>query len=278
VARATSSELSTDATTGDSNSLPAGLLVTGRRAALERGFGALAPLQPLAWTEAGLLCAPRSAPEIAAPALAGCPFAARPVPLRPGPPPDPPADMIAGWYRRSPFHASAPAGLREVVIAPGAAFGAHAHPTTAMCLAALERLPPGPALDLGCGCGILAVAWARLGRGPVVAVDLDPAALDQTARSAEASGVGGLVTPRQAPAGALAGDLAGRIVLANLPASAHHALLARVDRPPRALVASGLRPGAAGPLLRGYRRLGMRLVRIARTRRFECLVLVAGAP
>src|SRR5262249_59191842 len=95
VARATSRELSADATRGDSNSLPAGLLVAGGRPALERAFGALAPLQPLEWTAAGLVCAPRAAPEIAAAALAACPFPPRPAPPPTGPPPRPPAGHAA---------------------------------------------------------------------------------------------------------------------------------------------------------------------------------------
>jgi len=171
--------------------------------------------------------------------------------------------MVAGWYRRSPRHVPAPAAVREVVIEAGPAFGSHAHPTTAMCLAALTTLPPGPALDIGSGCGILAVAWARLGRGPVLAVDLDPAALDQTAHSAAASGV--------------AAELAGRTVFANLPATAHRELLAQTVTPPRALVVSGIRAGAGAPILAAWRRHGLRLVRATRMRRFECLVL-AGAP
>lgn len=251
--------------------------MAGGRPALERAFGALAPLQPLEWTAAGLVCAPRAAPEIAAAALAACPFPTRPAPPPPGPPPDPPAEMVAGWYRRSPRHVPAPAAVREVVIEAGPAFGSHAHPTTAMCLAALTTLPPGPALDIGSGCGILAVAWARLGRGPVLAVDLDPAALDQTAHSAAASGVAELVALRRAPAAAMAAELTGRTVFANLPAAAHRELLAQTVTPPRALVVSGIRAGAGAPILAAWRRHGLRLVRATRMRRFECLVL-AGAP
>jgi len=66
---------------------------------------------------------------------------------------------------------------------PGMAFGTGLHPTTQMCLVALEEaLPPGTeVLDLGTGSGILAIAAARLGAGRVVAVDNDPVAA-KTAR------------------------------------------------------------------------------------------------
>jgi ribosomal protein L11 methyltransferase len=75
----------------------------------------------------------------------------------------------------------------EVVITiyPGMAFGTGRHPTTLLCLRALEEvwgpdLPleagPYPVLDVGTGTGILALAAARLGAG-VLAIDVDPEAV-----------------------------------------------------------------------------------------------------
>jgi ribosomal protein L11 methyltransferase len=73
----------------------------------------------------------------------------------------------------------------EIVIRldPGMAFGTGLHPTTQMCLAALEELirPEAAVLDLGTGSGILAIAAAKLGAGRVLAVDQDPLAV-KTAR------------------------------------------------------------------------------------------------
>ena len=77
-------------------------------------------------------------------------------------------------------------GPGDVVIEldPGMAFGTGLHPTTQMCLAALEELtlPQATVLDLGTGSGILAVAAAKLGAGRVLAVDNDPIAV-RTART-----------------------------------------------------------------------------------------------
>jgi ribosomal protein L11 methyltransferase len=74
---------------------------------------------------------------------------------------------------------------KDVVIQldPGMAFGTGLHPTTQMCLVALEELtrPEATVLDLGTGSGILAIAAARLGAGRVLAVDNDPIAV-KTAR------------------------------------------------------------------------------------------------
>lgn len=82
-----------------------------------------------------------------------------------------------------------PAGLDPVVVDPGRAFGTGGHPTTRLCLQLLGELEPGSLLDVGCGSGVLAIAAARLGFAPVVALDHDPAALDATERNASANGV-----------------------------------------------------------------------------------------
>ena len=71
-----------------------------------------------------------------------------------------------------------PAGVPAVVIDPGQAFGTGSHATTLLCLELLLEQPPGPALDLGCGSGVLALAAARLGHAPVLACDDDPVAVD----------------------------------------------------------------------------------------------------
>jgi ribosomal protein L11 methyltransferase len=159
---------------------------------------------------------------------------------------------------------------------PGEGFGPGDHPTTAMCLAAIGRLPPGPALDAGCGSGLLAQAWARLGRGPVDAWDLDPRALGQAARSLAAAGLAELVSLRRGPLEALPpGLIAGRVVLANVPASAHRALIARTREPPRAVLASGLRPAEATPVVAAWRARGLRPAAAARRGGFVCWTLVA---
>ena len=70
-------------------------------------------------------------------------------------------------------------GTLEIVLDPGMAFGTGTHPSTQLCLRALEcQLRPGDrVLDLGCGSGILAIAAARLGASRVLALDNDPVAV-----------------------------------------------------------------------------------------------------
>ena len=66
---------------------------------------------------------------------------------------------------------------------PGSAFGTGSHPTTRLCLEALEQAPPEGATvaDLGCGSGILSLAALELGAEAVVAADTDSLAVRCTA-------------------------------------------------------------------------------------------------
>jgi len=63
---------------------------------------------------------------------------------------------------------------------PGQAFGTGLHPSTRLILEVLERhVKPGDrVLDVGTGSGILAIAAAKLGAGKIVALDIDPVALE----------------------------------------------------------------------------------------------------
>jgi ribosomal protein L11 methyltransferase len=69
-----------------------------------------------------------------------------------------------------------------LVLDPGMAFGTGTHPSTQQCLLALERhlVPGSTVIDLGCGSGILAIAAARLGALRVLALDIDPLAIEAT--------------------------------------------------------------------------------------------------
>jgi ribosomal protein L11 methyltransferase len=82
-----------------------------------------------------------------------------------------------------------PADLQAVVIDPGRAFGTGAHPTTRLCLELLAGLERASVLDVGCGSGVLAIAAARLGFAPVLAVDCDETAVAATVENAARNGV-----------------------------------------------------------------------------------------
>ena len=87
----------------------------------------------------------------------------------------------------------------DLVIDPGRAFGTGAHATTRLCLellldlaepGAIEPHADGPAaIDLGCGSGVLAIAAAKLGFAPVLALDYDQLAVDATLENARVNDV-----------------------------------------------------------------------------------------
>jgi ribosomal protein L11 methyltransferase len=112
-------------------------------------------------------------------------------------------DMPADWAERwRDFHRpvrvgklwigppweAPPEGVEAIVVDPGRAFGTGGHATTRLCLELLDGLERGSLVDVGCGSGVLAIAAARLGFAPVLAIDHDPAALEATRRNAEANG------------------------------------------------------------------------------------------
>jgi len=87
-------------------------------------------------------------------------------------------DIPDALYVRPPWEAPASdgSGTSEIVIDPGRAFGTGAHATTRMCLQLLldlatAGLAGGPLIDLGTGSGVLAIAAARVGFAPVLALD-----------------------------------------------------------------------------------------------------------
>ncbi|MCM3387983.1 50S ribosomal protein L11 methyltransferase [Ureibacillus chungkukjangi] len=74
-----------------------------------------------------------------------------------------------------------PVNTDELIIEldPGMAFGTGTHPTTVMCLQALEKVVKegNSVVDVGTGSGVLAIAAAMLGAEKVHALDLDAVAV-----------------------------------------------------------------------------------------------------
>ena len=97
--------------------------------------------------------------------------------------------ILPAWLEVPPEH-----GERLVIrMDPGSAFGTGSHPTTRLCLEALEQAPPVESLvaDLGCGSGVLGLAALELGATAVVAADTDSLAVRATGDNRELNGRSG---------------------------------------------------------------------------------------
>ena len=153
--------------------------------------------------------------------------------------------------------AAGDADVLEVVIDPGELFGAGTHPTTQLCLELLLELEPaGPLCDWGAGSGILAVTAARLGFGPVEAVEVMPDGLEAIARNAAANGVS--VRTRWLNLAATPPPWAPTVT-ANLTLDLLQAIAAgELERPPERMIASGVLAEHADAVAAAYERHGLR--------------------
>lgn len=139
-----------------------------------------------------------------------------------------------------------PAGCGiPVVLGKKGAFGSGEHETTAACLdfmAGLGDLSAMSTLDLGSGTGILAIAAAKLGAAPVLAIDIDWQAAMSGIGNIRLNGAEDII---QTVCGELSclGNTLFDLVLANIYADIHLLLageLVKMTRPGSALILSGI--------------------------------------
>ncbi len=164
-------------------------------------------------------------------------------------------------------------GQTVVRLDPGMAFGSGEHPSTQLCLAAVERHARKGVrvIDVGTGSGILAIAAARLGARRVLAIDSDPVAVAVARANVRANRVAGRVRVREA-SGLARVRFCADLIVANLTAHLLPAILrdaarclarggqfvgagfgmARVTELERAMAAAGLRATRVEHL-RGWR-------------------------
>jgi len=96
------------------------------------------------------------------------------------------------WVRPS-FCEPPTDGRLDVVLDPGMAFGTGTHPTTRLCLEAVERIclatPPATLLDMGAGSGLLAIAALKLGASTALAIDMEQDSVEACTENAAINGV-----------------------------------------------------------------------------------------
>lgn len=166
---------------------------------------------------------------------------------------------------------------------PGRAFGTGGHASTRLCLRLLDGLaaqgPLGRVLDVGCGCGVLAIAALLCdphARG--LALDIDPEALEVTRENADRNGVADRLAVEGTALDAV--REAFPVVLANLSAPT----LLELARPLRTrlasggrLVLAGLLDSEAAPVAERFAALGLTVVAEEREEEWSALLL-ADAP
>jgi ribosomal protein L11 methyltransferase len=134
--------------------------------------------------------------------------------------------ILPAWLDLPPEHAD-----RLVIrMDPGSAFGTGSHPTTRLCLEAIEQLaslPGSRVADLGCGSGILGIAALLQGASSVAAADTDSLAVRATRDNAVVSGFSRQLTVDLGSVERLAELLEGRpadLLLCNILAPVIEAL------------------------------------------------------
>jgi ribosomal protein L11 methyltransferase len=159
-----------------------------------------------------------------------------------------PRRLVPGLHVRPPWERPADRmDVEEIVIDPGQAFGTGAHATTRMCLELLLELAceggrRGALLDVGTGSGVLAIAAARLGYGPVVGLDNELESVEAARENARVNGVELQVRSFDLRLERLPtfGGAAAPTVLANLLKPLLLGLARSIERPPGDLIAGGL--------------------------------------
>ncbi|MBL7200308.1 MAG: 50S ribosomal protein L11 methyltransferase [Anaerolineae bacterium] len=131
-----------------------------------------------------------------------------------------------------------------IVLDPGMAFGTGTHPTTQLCLVALEeRISPGMSVfDVGTGSGVLAIAAAKQGARAVRAVDVDEIAVATARDNVAVNGVADVVHVAAGSWEKASGqyDLIVINILAEVICSLLEQGLADALKPGGTLIASGI--------------------------------------
>jgi ribosomal protein L11 methyltransferase len=109
-----------------------------------------------------------------------------------------------------------------IVIDPGMAFGTGEHATTRSVVRLLQSVvrPDDRVADLGAGSAVLAIAAAKLGASRVVAIELDPEAIENAEENVRRNGVEARVSVVEGDAASLLPLVAPvRVVTANIISS-----------------------------------------------------------
>ncbi len=163
-----------------------------------------------------------------------------------------------------------------LIVDPGMAFGTGSHPTTQLCLAALEEFVKtnSAVADIGTGSGILAIAAAKLGASTVIANDIEPNAVAIAAENARVNGVT-VQTQLALPEGNF--DVVVANILADVIIGLADALFVRV-RPGGTLIVSGIIDTREADVRQALEAVGLSSLDTRRQTDWVALVLRRNAP
>lgn len=151
-----------------------------------------------------------------------------------------------------------------ITLDPGMAFGTGLHPSTRLCVQALEdAVRPGMrVLDMGTGSGILAIAAAFLGAARVTAIDNDPIAVKAATENVLANGMRSRIEVKLGSMEAISGEF--DLIVVNILAHVIQEMLtrdlARHLRPGGQFIAAGILETQADDVLRTFAVHSLRLV------------------
>lgn len=183
-----------------------------------------------------------------------------------------------GRLRIVPAHMDAEPG--DLRLADEAAFGSGFHPTTALCLEAIEEAVtiarPASMLDVGVGSGVLTLAALILGVPRTLGIDIDEEALRVTAENARLNALDSRLQLTLGGPEAITG--AWPLVVANVLTAPliemAPTLVQRVGHHGQ-LVLSGIRSAMEHDVAHAYRHLGMQHMRVTSRAGWIALVMQA---
>ncbi|MFB0507569.1 MAG: 50S ribosomal protein L11 methyltransferase [Thermodesulfobacteriota bacterium] len=179
-------------------------------------------------------------------------------------------------------------GMIVIDIEPGMAFGTGTHPTTRLCLRALEkaftggydfprrgRRAPHSVLDVGMGSGILSIAAAKLGARNVLGIDVEQRAIANARENIRINKLSGKVRIRKATISQARGQF--DLVVTNIDAKTIEEMsFSLMDRVAAGgiLILSGVLGGEAGLLRKLFADGPFALMEVTREKGWACLVFI----
>ena len=168
-------------------------------------------------------------------------------------------------------------GRINLIIDSGMAFGTGHHETTRSCLMLMEKhlgkRTKERFLDLGTGTGILAIAASKLGYGRVIALDIDPLAVEAAVKNVSLNRVEnvlittGSITDAEGPFDCITANIISSVLI-----SLAHEISSRLN-PSGMTILSGILSEQADEVIKAYEQTGLKIIEIFPDDKWVTIVL-----